>query len=106
VGTVIPIEQTKKLRLRAVIEFTQRVSVVAVSQGSGSMFLTIISGWGCGKKVNKGPCRCLGTVWDEKMKNELGGCSYWETQVNEPLDKNQSSQVWPNVAEAFSGLHV
>ena len=70
-GTVIPIEQMKRLRLRAVIEFTQQVSVAAVSQGSGSMFLTVISGWGYGKKVNKGSCRCLGTVWDDKMKNEL-----------------------------------
>lgn len=40
-GTVIiPIEQMKKLRLRAVIEFTQQVNVVAVGPGSGSMFLT------------------------------------------------------------------
>lgn len=38
------------------------------------MFLTVISAWGCGKKVNEGPCRCLGTLWDEKMKEkELGG---------------------------------
>lgn len=103
---LIPIEQMKKLRLRAVIEFIQQVNVAAVSQGPDSMFLTIISGWGCGKKANKGPCRCLGTVWDEKMKDELGGCCYWETQVNEPLDKNQSSLVWPNVAEAFSSLCV
>ena len=56
--------------------------------------------------MNKGPCRCLGTVWDEKMKKELGGCSYWEIQVNELLGKNQSSQVWPNVAEAFSSLCI
>ena len=59
-GTVIPIEQMKRLRLRAVIEFTQQVSVVAVSQGSGSMFLTVISGWGCGKKVNRVPADVWG----------------------------------------------